>query len=114
MSCRHARGLLLQPAGIDAQDITAQLNAGRTLQMTVAADTVPVPLSAERWTAMAGKHVTADRLFEAIMLRELSNQYLLGYESTNRTHDGSWREIKVSVDGFSRVRARNGYRAPER
>jgi len=66
----HARGLLLQPAGIDAQDIAAQLNAGRTLQITVAADTVPVPLSAERWTAMAGKHVTADRLFEAIMRDE--------------------------------------------
>ena len=56
------------------------------------------------------------RLHDAFgdMLRELSNQYLLGCESTNRTHDGSWREIKVSVDGFSRVRARNGYRAPER
>lgn len=66
-----------------------------------------------------GRALFADnmaRLHDAFgdLLRELSNQYLLGYESTNRARDGSWRNIKVSVDGFSRVRARNGYRAPDR
>jgi Ca-activated chloride channel homolog len=54
-----------------------------------------------------------DRLrgaFKEILL-ELSHQYLVGYQSTNRTRDGKWRELKVEVDGPWRVRARNGYRA---
>ena len=66
-----------------------------------------------------GRMLFADNLgklhtaFEELLV-ELTNQYLLGYESTNTARDGSWREIKVSVDGYNRVRARKGYRAPER
>jgi VWFA-related protein len=46
------------------------------------------------------------------VLEELSNQYLLGYESTNQKRDGSWRPVKVeTVDKKYRVRARQGYRA---
>lgn len=45
------------------------------------------------------------------LLDELSNQYLLGYQPTNSVRDDTWREIKVEVDGFSNVRARQGYRA---
>jgi len=45
------------------------------------------------------------------LLEELSNQYLLGYESTNGKRDDSFRKIAVRVDGQSRVRARQGYRA---
>ncbi len=45
------------------------------------------------------------------LLEELSNQYLLGYESTNTKRDDSFRKITVRVDGQSRVRARQGYRA---
>ncbi len=48
--------------------------------------------------------------FNEILL-ELSHQYLVGYQSTNRTRDGKWRQLKVEVDGPWRVRARNGYRA---
>lgn len=44
------------------------------------------------------------------LLDELSNQYLLGYASTNGRHDESWRRIKVDVDGHHEVRARQGYR----
>jgi Ca-activated chloride channel homolog len=45
------------------------------------------------------------------LLDELSNQYLIGYQPTNTRRDDRWREIKVTVDGYRTVRARNGYRA---
>ncbi len=45
------------------------------------------------------------------LLEELSNQYLLGYESTNARRDEAFRKVTVRVDGQSRVRARQGYRA---
>jgi Ca-activated chloride channel family protein len=45
------------------------------------------------------------------LLEELSNQYLLGYESTNTRRDEVFRKISIRVDGQSRVRARQGYRA---
>jgi VWFA-related protein len=44
------------------------------------------------------------------LLEELSNQYLLGYSSTNNKRDESWRRIRVDVDGHHEVRARQGYR----
>jgi Ca-activated chloride channel homolog len=47
----------------------------------------------------------------ADLLDELSNQYLLGYQSTNSKRDDAWRKIKVDVDGHHDVRARQGYRA---
>jgi VWFA-related protein len=45
------------------------------------------------------------------LLDELKHQYLLGYQSTNEARDGTWREIRVEVEGRHRVRARRGYRA---
>jgi Ca-activated chloride channel family protein len=45
------------------------------------------------------------------LLEELSNQYLLGYPPSRAERDGSWRRIKVDVDGYRQVRARQGYRA---
>ena len=55
-----------------------------------------------------------DRPF-ADILEELSNQYLLGYESTNAGRDGAWRSIKVELPnhGYD-VRARQGYNAPKK
>jgi len=47
----------------------------------------------------------------ADLLDELSNQYLVGYQSTNSKRDDAWRKIKVDVDGHHDVRARQGYRA---
>jgi len=47
----------------------------------------------------------------ADLLDELSNQYLLGYQSTNTKRDDQWRRIKVDVDGHREVRSRQGYRA---
>jgi Ca-activated chloride channel family protein len=51
----------------------------------------------------------------AEILEELSNQYLIGYETTNPARDGAWREIKVELPkhGYS-VRARQGYNAPKK
>ena len=46
----------------------------------------------------------------ADLLDELSNQYVLGYASTNTKRDDTWRRIKVDVDGQHDVRARQGYR----
>jgi Ca-activated chloride channel family protein len=49
---------------------------------------------------------------------ELRNQYLLGYEPTNKLHDGKWRRISVKLDapeGFPKlaIHAREGYYAPK-
>jgi Ca-activated chloride channel homolog len=44
------------------------------------------------------------------LLDELSNQYLLGYVPTNPKRDSTLRHIKVQVDGYSGVRAREAYR----
>jgi Ca-activated chloride channel family protein len=49
----------------------------------------------------------------AEILDELSNQYVIGYESSNPKRDGAWREIKIDVPGKDySVRTRQGYRAP--
>jgi VWFA-related protein len=45
------------------------------------------------------------------LLDELANQYLLGYPPTNANRDDTWRRIRVAVDGYHQVRARQGYRA---
>ena len=53
-----------------------------------------------------------DRPFAEI-LEELSNQYIIGYESKNVSRNGAWREVKLEIPGSNyRVRARQGYRAP--
>jgi Ca-activated chloride channel family protein len=44
------------------------------------------------------------------LLNELSNQYLLGYPSTDTKRDDAWRRIRVDVAGYPLVRARQGYR----
>jgi VWFA-related protein len=53
-----------------------------------------------------------DQLNDAFteLLEELSNQYLLGYTPTNTTRDDTLRRIRVEVDGYSGVRAREAYR----
>lgn len=67
-------------------------------------------------TPTGGRAVFTERLETlkdvfADLLDELSNQYLVGYASTNDKHDGTVRKITVKVDGGYRVRARQGYRA---
>lgn len=49
----------------------------------------------------------------AEILEELSNQYIIGYESSNDKRNGAWREVKLEIPGTNySVRARQGYRAP--
>ena len=49
----------------------------------------------------------------ADILQELSNQYMIGFESKNPKRDGAWRELKLEIPGTNYlVRARQGYRAP--
>ncbi len=43
------------------------------------------------------------------ILRELREQYVLGYYPSDRRHDGSWHRIEVNVTGGTRVRTREGY-----
>ena len=55
-----------------------------------------------------------DQVF-ANILEELSNQYLLGFISTDTSRDGSWRPLTVEIPGKNyRIRARQGYRAEKR
>jgi hypothetical protein len=57
----------------------------------------------------------SDQLDEpfAEILEELSNQYIIGYESKNVSRNGAWREVKVEIPGRGfTVRSRQGYRAP--
>ncbi len=64
-----------------------------------------------------GRAFHTDRIDElepafAQIVDELDNQYLLGYEPSNPARDGSWRRIRLEVEGAGRkVRARQGYRA---
>jgi Ca-activated chloride channel family protein len=64
-----------------------------------------------------GRAFHTDRIDElepafAQIVDELDNQYLLGYEPSNAARDGSWRRIRLEVEGPGRkVRARQGYRA---
>jgi Ca-activated chloride channel family protein len=49
------------------------------------------------------------------IIKELSNQYLLGYVPKDGRRDGRWRAIKVDLPGKDlRVRARQGYRTVQR
>jgi hypothetical protein len=50
----------------------------------------------------------------AELLDELANQYLLSYAPPPVRRDETWRSIKVEVDGYSEIRARQGYRPTSR
>jgi len=51
------------------------------------------------------------------IVRNLKNQYLIGYHSTNALKDGKWRSVQVKLnapDGIKlNLRSRTGYYAPE-
>ena len=54
-----------------------------------------------------------DELHDAFneLIDELANQYLLGYPPADQRRDDLWHRIKVDVDGYHHIRARQGYRA---
>lgn len=43
------------------------------------------------------------------ILRELREQYVLGYQPTRNLGDGSWHKLEVRVRGGHRARTRDGY-----
>ncbi len=71
-----------------------------------------------------GRHFPVDKLNELPAIasrigRELRDQYVLGYYSTNAVHDGKYRQVKLTVanpSGARPLRAyyRQGYYAPTR
>ncbi|MEJ7577655.1 MAG: VWA domain-containing protein [Pyrinomonadaceae bacterium] len=68
--------------------------------------------SGGRYVASPGGQAMRDA-FTGIM-SELSNQYTVGYQPSNRARDGRWRTIKVQLSQNSHtVRTRSGYRAPK-
>ena len=50
----------------------------------------------------------AEAVFREI-LRELREQYVLGYYPSHNVNDGNWHEVRVQVDGGYDVRTREGY-----
>ncbi|HEX8473671.1 MAG TPA: VWA domain-containing protein [Pyrinomonadaceae bacterium] len=68
--------------------------------------------SGGRFVASPGGKSLSDAF--ASIVEELSNQYTIGYQSTNRARDGRWREIEVAVARpEAHARTRRGYRAPK-
>jgi VWFA-related protein len=97
---------------LQSSDLTLyMIGQGRGLQLE------PLKKVMERLSTPTGGRAfftdNVDTLHEAFagLLDELSNQYLLGYASSNSKRDDTWRRIKVEVDGHHDVRARQGYRA---
>ncbi len=97
-------------------------------------DNMPVPvfktieeklgkrLLVEITEASGGRTIAADQASKmpqiaATISRELRQQYVLGYKSTNPLRDGKWRKIKVQVtataDSPVRTYYKKGYYAPE-
>lgn len=72
--------------------------------------------------ASGGRTIAADKrekvpAIAATISRELRQQYLLGYKSTNVLHDGKWRKIKLQItaqtaDPPLRAYYKRGYLAP--
>lgn len=87
---------------------------GRGLTMEPLKKTMNRLATATGGRALATEKIDDLRAAFAELLDELSHQYLLGYASTNSSHDGTLRRLKVEVDGRHQVRAREAYRAPDR
>jgi Ca-activated chloride channel family protein len=68
--------------------------------------------SGGRYVSTPGGQALRDA-FENIV-DELSNQYTITYQPTNRARDGRWREIEIKLTQTTlNARTRKGYRAPK-
>jgi len=113
----------------DGEDLNSHIPLQTAVARIESRDAVLYPIGQGRATEVKALRVVLDELarksggrafFEDVsrlhnvfgsILEELSNQYLLGYVSTNPAHDGKWRAIRVETPGKNlRVRARQGYR----
>jgi VWFA-related protein len=113
----------------DGEDLNSHIPLETAVARIESHDAVLYPIGQGRATEVKSLKVVLEELarksggrafFEDIgklnqvfanILEELSNQYLLGYVSTNPAHDGKWRTIRVETPGKDvRIRARQGYR----
>jgi VWFA-related protein len=100
---------------LEASDVSLyMIGQGRGLKMEALQKTMHRLAGATGGRTIATEKVDDLRDAFAELLDELSHQYLLGYTSTNSSHDGTLRRLKVEVDGRHQVRAREAYRAPEK
>jgi Ca-activated chloride channel family protein len=68
--------------------------------------------SGGRYIAFSGGQGLRDAF--ASIVEELSNQYTISYQPTNRARDGRWRAIEVKMNRSDlTARTRRGYRAPK-
>ena len=133
---RHEAGRKAIVLISDGGDTTSKLKIGAAIESAQRADTVIYAISnrvggfygraygnsgaLKRYARATGgtaffpnRPQKFKRAFEAIE-RELRSQYLLSYQSSNASRDGSYRSIKVRLPNRKglRVKARKGYYAP--
>src|SRR5262252_1457185 len=97
---------------LQASDVTLyMIGQGRGVQVAALKSIMQRLVEPTGGRALFTDSIDELHLAFADLLEELSNQYLLGYESTNSKRDETFRKISVRVDGQGRVRARQGYRA---
>jgi Ca-activated chloride channel family protein len=98
---------------LEASDVSLyMIGQGRGVKSEALRKTMTRLAGATGGRAIFTEKVDDLRTAFAELLDELSHQYLLGYTSTNTSHDGTLRRLKVDVDGRYHVRAREAYRAP--
>ena len=98
---------------LEASDMTLYVIAqGRGTKMDALKKVINRLAGASGGRALMTQKPEELRTAFADLLQELSNQYLLGYTSTNPRRDGTLRQLKVEVDGHQQIRARDAYRAP--
>jgi len=97
---------------LQASDVTLyMIGQGRGVQVAALKSIMQRLVEPTGGRALFTDSIDELHLAFADLLEELSNQYLLDYESTNTRRDDTFRKISVQVDGQGRVRARQGYRA---
>ena len=100
---------------LQASDVTLyMIGQGRGVQVAALKSIMQRLVEPTGGRALFTDSIDELHLAFADLLEELSNQYLLGYESTNTRRDDTFRRISVQVDGQGHVRARQGYRAAAR
>ena len=121
----------------DGEDTRSAMNQGELLDMLKASDVTLYAIgyvargSSNRMNLQQTLHRLAattggqaffptslkdlDKMYEKI-LGEIASRYSIGYLSTNKKHDGTWRDVKVRIlrDGLKdvKIRTRSGYYAP--
>ncbi|HEY0078000.1 MAG TPA: VWA domain-containing protein [Pyrinomonadaceae bacterium] len=97
---------------IYAVDMSDPRTDVRARQMASAALRNFAAKSGGRYVSTPGGQALASAF--ASIVEELSNQYTIGYQSSNRERDGRWRTIEINLARPEiNARTRKGYRAPK-